>query len=70
MELLDEDDNVQEVSNTKDEQNYSDPIATLLNDTSNERVYILRAKNDTGNSMGSDGGRGVAMHFGYVIEEV
>jgi hypothetical protein len=69
VELLDENDTVEKSANTADTQQDS-PIVELENTSDQRTVYILRAKNDTGDTLGGeDDSRGVGMHFGYLVIE-
>ena len=69
VEILDENDAVQQQSNTVDEYNKNEPIASIENTTGDSQIFVLRAKNATGNSIGDgDGERGVGVHFGYLVE--
>lgn len=69
VELLDDDDTVQASSNTANEQDGENPVASHENTSGTVSTFVLRVKNDTGEPIGDgDAERGVGMHFGYVVE--
>jgi hypothetical protein len=70
VELLDQDDIVREKSNTVDEYDLIDPVASLENMTGGPQVFVLRVKNSSGSPIGdSIDERGVGVHFGYIVED-
>ena len=68
VELLDGDDTVQQSETTTNTQDETMPVAAHTNSTGSERVFTLRAKNDTGEPIGDTQDHpGVGMHFGYRV---
>jgi len=68
VELLDGADTVQIAENTTNTEDTGNAIASYQNTTGSVSVFKLRAKNDSGNTIGDGtGDPGVGSHFGYLV---